>query len=158
MRSSLTVFVAMCILVEWLPTILCAQDKPASPAARRANPALAQIEDQAGLPRVLLLGDSISMGYTVAVRSELQGKANVHRPPTNCGPTTTGLANLEKWLGEKPWDVIHFNWGLHDLKYVDDRGALVSPKQKDAHQQVPLEQYEKNLRELVIVLKKHTRP
>ena len=43
-----------------------------------------QIEDVKGLPRVLLIGDSISIGYTLPVRNLLYGKANVHRPPVNC--------------------------------------------------------------------------
>ena len=64
----------------------------------------------AALPRVLLIGDSISMGYTEPTRKLLQGKANVVRIPVNGGPTTTGLENLEKWLGAEWWDVIHFNW------------------------------------------------
>jgi hypothetical protein len=68
----------------------------------------------AGLPRVLLIGDSISMGYTLDVRELLKGKANVHRIPTNGGPTTNGLKNIKAWLGDSKWDVIHFNWGLHD--------------------------------------------
>ena len=29
--------------------------------------------------------------------------------------TRFGLARLEQWLGDERWDVIHFNWGLHDL-------------------------------------------
>jgi lysophospholipase L1-like esterase len=79
--------------------------------------ALAPIEDRAGLPRVLLIGDSISMGYTLEVRARLQGVANVHRIPINGGATEVGLANIDSWLGESSWDVIHFNFGLHDAKY-----------------------------------------
>lgn len=109
-------------------------------ADRKARPnlAFAPVQDDPALPRVLLIGDSISIGYTPAVRAALAGKANVHRPATNCGPTTLGLAELDKWLGSGKWDVIHFNWGLHDLRI--DNGV--------SHQ-VPLEQYEKNLTELV---------
>lgn len=128
--------------------------KPKPAAKRVENPAMKPIDDQPGLPRVLLIGDSISIGYTLAVREELKGRANVHRPTTNCGPTTNGLANLEKWLGDKPWDVIHFNWGLHDLKYMNAQGTLLNPADPKANQQVPPEQYEKNLRELVARLKK----
>jgi len=72
------------------------------------------VEDVPGLPRVLLIGDSISRGYTLAVRKSLAGKANVHRAPANCGPTATGLAKLPVWLEGGPWDVIHFNFGIHD--------------------------------------------
>ena len=122
--------------------------------AQQSNPAYAQVEDQPGLPRVLLLGDSISIGYTVAVRNELKGIANVHRPPENCSSTRTGLQKIEKWLGEKPWDVIHFNFGLHDLKYVaGDSADLVPVTTANAHRQVPLEEYEKNLETIVQKLK-----
>jgi lysophospholipase L1-like esterase len=72
------------------------------------------IEDVPGLPRVLLIGDSVSRGYTQAVRRILEGKANVHRAPANCGPTASGIRNLDVWLGEGRWDVIHFNFGIHD--------------------------------------------
>ena len=116
---------------------------------------MAKVEDVAGLPRVLLIGDSISIGYTVPVRELLKGKANVHRPLTNCGPTTRGVAEIEKWLGDGKWDVIHFNWGLHDLKYMGPRGQnLADPKAKDSAQQVPIDEYEKNLRKLVARMKK----
>jgi lysophospholipase L1-like esterase len=80
--------------------------------------ALAPVSDAAGLPRVLLIGDSISIGYTLQVREKLQGKANVHRIPMNGGATEVGLAKIDDWLGEGKWDVIHFNFGLHDAKYA----------------------------------------
>src|SRR5262249_4795155 len=82
----------------------------------KADPAFAPVKDDPALPRVLLIGDSISIGYTVPARKLLQGKANVHRIPENGGPTSNGSAKLDKWLGDGKWDVIHFNWGLHDLK------------------------------------------
>lgn len=129
--------------------------KKKTPPKRQPNPAMVKVEDVAGLPRVLLIGDSISIGYTVPVRELLKGKANVHRPLTNCGPTTKGVAEIEQWLGDGKWDVIHFNWGLHDLKYMGPQGQnLADPKAKDSAQQVPIDEYEKNLRKLVARLKK----
>lgn len=139
MRSCLlTLLLLMCCAPAW------AQKKP--------NPVFAPIEDVENLPRVLLIGDSISIGYTLAVRDELRGIANVHRIPTNGGPTTNGLKQLDKWLGNKPWDVIHFNWGLHDLKYMNEKGTLVPVS--EGKQQVPPADYEKNLEELVTRLQK----
>jgi len=140
-----------------LLAVLCLVTAPAALAGagkekRRADPAMDAIVDEPGLPRVLLIGDSISIGYTVPTRELLKGKANVHRPPTNCGPTTTGLRELDKWLGDGKWDAIHFNWGLHDLKYMDGKGGLV-PVEK-GKQQVPIDPYEKNLDDLVQRLKK----
>jgi acyl-CoA thioesterase-1 len=111
--------------------------------AKAPDPAMAPIQDVAGLPRVLLIGDSISIGYTLPVRKLLDGKANVHRIPTNGGPTKNGVANLAKWLGAAKWDVIHFNFGLHDLKHMEDGKRQVEPAE-----------YEQNLRTLVAELKK----
>jgi len=119
---------------------------------RRVHHALQKVEDVPGLPRVLLIGDSISIGYTVPTRELLKGKANVQHPRDNCGPTTRGLEKLDAWLGEKKWDVIHFNFGLHDLKYINDKGALVPVA--EGHQQVPIDEYRKNLDEIVTRLKK----
>ena len=72
------------------------------------------VEDDPALPRVLLIGDSVSRAYTQTVRKELTGIANVHRAPANCGPTSTGLKKIDVWLGNGKWDVIHFNFGIHD--------------------------------------------
>lgn len=74
------------------------------------------VQDDPKLPRVLLIGDSISRGYTQDVRKEMAGKANVHRAPENCGPTANGVKKIDIWLGDGKWDVIHFNFGIHDRK------------------------------------------
>jgi len=131
------------------------QAKTTKRSQRPKNPAMAPIEDIKGLPRILLIGDSISIGYTVPAREALRGKANVHRPLTNCGPTTRGLEGLSQWLGNTNWDVIHFNWGLHDLKYLGpNEENLQDPKDPKNHQQVPPKEYEQNLRQLVSQLEK----
>ena len=116
--------------------------KPQAKPKPAGDSALAPIEDVAGLPRVLLIGDSISIGYTLPARALLKGKANVHRPPANCSSTGYGLTMLDAWLGAKKWDVIHFNFGLHDAKL---------PPEGVRH--APPDVYEKNLRELVKRLK-----
>ena len=74
------------------------------------------VKDDPKLPRVLLIGDSVSRGYTLPARVALERKANVHRAPENCGPTSNGIKKMDVWLGEGKWDVIHFNFGIHDRK------------------------------------------
>lgn len=117
-----------------------------------ANPAYAKVEDEAGLPRVLVIGDSISIGYQAPLREALKGKANVHRPMTNCGPTTRGVEQIEDWLGNGRWDVIHFNFGLHDVRHFDDQGKGTDADK--GHRQVSEADYEKNLDQLVMRMKK----
>jgi hypothetical protein len=75
------------------------------------------VADDPQLPRVLLIGDSVSRAYTLGVRKILASRANVHRAPENCGPTANGLKKLETWLasaGPGKWDIIYFNFGIHD--------------------------------------------
>jgi len=149
MRQFLLLLVGSLLVIGFSSSVHSQGNQPKKPKP------LAPIEDQEGLPRVLLIGDSISIGYTLPVRELLKGKANVHRPSANCGPTTRGLQQIDKWLGNGKWDVIHFNWGLHDLKYMGPNGEnLADPKATDSQQQVPPAEYEKNLQLLVKRLKK----
>jgi len=120
---------------------------------------------QAKLPRVLLLGDSISIGYTSAVRKMLAGTAHVFRPmqkgrngrmrPENCAGTDKGLANTDRWLAAEggKWDVIHFNFGLHDLKRVDPKTGRNSNDPEDPRQ-TELADYRKQLEVIVDKLQK----
>lgn len=84
-------------------------------AGKEYASAFADPADDPERPNVLLIGDSISIGYTVDVRKRLAGKADVFRIPGNGKNAAYGLVNLNKWLGTREWDVIHFNWGLWDL-------------------------------------------
>jgi acyl-CoA thioesterase-1 len=102
-------------------------------------PIFPELKEDPALPRVLLIGDSISMYYTPEVRHLLRGKANVYRVPDNGRSTAYGVQNIDYWLGDGRWAVIHFNFGLHDI--------AVSPK--TGKPQVSREDYEKNLRRLV---------
>lgn len=102
--------------------------------AGRAN-AWDFVEDDPKLPRILLIGDSVSRGYTMTVRKQLTGKVNVHRAPANCGPTATGLKRMHVWLGDGNWDLIHFNFGIHDRN-------------------TPLDDYTKRLEQLIEIMQK----
>jgi acyl-CoA thioesterase-1 len=104
------------------------------------------------LPRVLIIGDSISIGYTPFVREMLTNRAEVVHAPGNNASTVVGLEKLDVWLGSNAWSVIHFNWGLHDLKYIDAQKKLVAVDK--GKQWVPVEAYEQNLKALVLRLKK----
>lgn len=100
-----------------------------------------------GIPRVLLIGDSVSMAYTPFVRELLEGKVNVQRIPDNGGPTPNMAGFHNRWLGAYweegfKWDLIHFNFGLHDLRITEGKNYT------------DLETYKENLRQAVAILKK----
>jgi len=101
----------------------------------------ATVVDDPALPRVLLIGDSISIGYTPEVRRLLAGQANVHRIAANAGPTQRGLENIQAWLGAGGWDVIHFNWGIWDTHVFADGRIRTS-----------LDEYKANLNRLADVM------
>lgn len=111
------------------------------------------------LPNVLILGDSISIAYTLKVRERLKGIANVYRPsngnrPSNCNGTLLGVVRLNKWLKmADKWDVIHFNWGLHDLKHVKKAGTHEKSNDPNDPTQATLEVYKKNMESIVAQLK-----
>ena len=139
-----------------------AADQPMPKTAPPVPKEFAPIVDDPALPRVLLIGDSVSVAYTLDVRKNLAGIANVHRIAANGGSTRTALGDygLVRWIkpGDK-WDVIHFNHGLHDLSYrfaddrdKNDKGEYASPT-NGGHPNVALDQYEKNLRVIVARLK-----
>jgi acyl-CoA thioesterase-1 len=117
-------------------------------------------------PRVLILGDSISIGYTPYVQEMMKGEAVVLRPTgkpnpktnqvraENCAGTNNGVKNIDRWLkiDGGNWDVIHFNFGLHDLKRVKSETGGNSNDPNDPHQ-ADLAAYEKQLREITQKLK-----
>lgn len=160
MKKLFSIYCLFCIAVLFALFVSGCSDERSciGKSDEQKSPACRIVEDGRELPNVMLIGDSISGGYTETVRNLLAGKANVYRPlkseekVRHVGPTTIGLQFLDKWLGDKKWDLIHFNWGLHDIKYLDERGKRVCPEK--GRPQVPIEQYEKNLQELVKRMKK----
>jgi hypothetical protein len=74
-----------------------------------------------GLPKVLVLGDSISMGYAPILRRQLAGVADVRRPQCNCGATQFYFRDkngMKDWLGTNRWDVITVNASIWDICYM----------------------------------------
>lgn len=75
-----------------------------------------------GLPNVLILGDSISIGYTPFVRKLLDGRANVSRPKCNCGASQFYLrekGGMRDWTAaHEKWDAIVVGFCIWDICYV----------------------------------------
>ena len=109
------------------------------------------------LARVLILGDSISIGYTPTVAELLAGRVEVHHNPGNAAYTSFGLRHLKDWLAGRPWDVIHFNWGIWDLHCLARDADPLEPSGDQLDRQgvrrTTAAQYGKNLREIVTLLR-----
>lgn len=105
--------------------------------------------DDPKLPRLLVIGDSISMNYGPSAKEALNGVVNYHRNEGNCYSSNYGTQYADYWLGNYTqkgfqWDVIHFNHGLHDLKQNGPDGPYATS----------LETYKANLRTEINILKK----
>jgi GDSL-like Lipase/Acylhydrolase family len=81
-----------------------------------------------GLPRVLLIGDSIARGYGPRVEQLLKGKAYVARLATSKSVGDPALlAEVTLVLGQAKFDVIHFNNGLHGFGYAESEYQKAFP-------------------------------
>lgn len=113
-----------------------------------ASAVVAESANGRPLPKVLIVGDSISIGYTKHLDAMLKDVAQVRHNPGNAAHTQNGVERLDGWLAGAKYDVIHFNWGLHDLKYVKDGKLDLSGTRL-----ATLEEYKANLNILVGKLK-----
>ena len=93
--------------------------------SRRTNP----VVEDGSLPRVLIIGDSISAHYLERLRLLMEGKANIVGEASLDNKKNTWAAvgprfyrsdlaskddNLKNFLAESgPWDIVHFNNGIH---------------------------------------------
>lgn len=90
-------------------------------------------------PKVVLVGDSIRLGYAPIVASRLEGKAIVVSPAPNSGDSANVLKHLEEWVIREQPAIVDFNCGIHDTKKSRAGGRF----------QVSPEAYEGNLRAIV---------
>ncbi len=82
-----------------------------------------------GLPRVLLIGDSITRGYGKQVETSLKYKAYVARLTTSKSLGDPALLDqVSLVLKEHSFDIIHFNNGMHGTGYTEDAYAAALPQ------------------------------
>jgi|TARA_R110000744_G_scaffold262470_2_gene377045 lysophospholipase L1-like esterase len=108
-------------------------------------------------PKILIIGDSISIGYFSKVKEALATKAIVMHNPGNAQHTGTGLEKIKDWIGKEDWDIIQFNWGLWDLCYRHPDSKVYGNRDKTKGTLTnDLQTYRQNLEELVSILKTST--
>jgi lysophospholipase L1-like esterase len=112
-----------------------------------STPVICAQSTEKALPKVVLLGDSIRLGYTPYVEKQLAGQAVVISPKANGGDSGRVLKNLEEWAIREQPAVVHFNCGIHDTKKSKTTGKF----------QVPPDEYAANLRNIVGRLRRETK-
>ncbi len=98
------------------------------------------------MKNIILIGDSIRIGYQDEVISQLAGHADVWAPNENGGTTENVLSHLGEWVIGRHADLLHINCGLHDLRR--EFGALTPA--------VPLDTYAENVRTIISRLRDQT--
>ena len=134
------------------------EQKPAieTPIPVHFQQAMVNPPDNPDLPNILILGDSISIGYTPEVRRLLDGVADVFRPTTNCMYSGYGVLNVEEWIGTRTWDVIHFNFGIWDVQYMLDGEMVINLGEyrlEDLEHRYSTEQHIQNLGKILAALR-----
>lgn len=70
--------------------------------------------------KVVLIGDSIRMGYQPLVIQKLEGKAEVWGPAQNCRHSLWALDHFQEWVADQNPDLVHVNFGIHDASIQPD--------------------------------------
>ncbi len=99
---------------------------------------------------VVLIGDSIRMGYQSHVQQALQGLARVWAPQENGGNSQNVLEHLETWVINQNPDIVHLNCGLHDIKKPFETAPLAGQPA------IPLDAYQTNVREILTYIRDRT--
>lgn len=101
------------------------------------------------MKRVLILGDSISMGYREKVKEKLKGFCEVVFPEENGRFSFYTLWGIHLWIKElgEP-DIVHWNNGLWDLHHEPPRVEALTP----------IDVYEQNLRRIIAEIRRHNNP
>ncbi|HUW82988.1 MAG TPA: SGNH/GDSL hydrolase family protein [Phycisphaerae bacterium] len=91
------------------------------------------------MKEVVLIGDSIRMGYQAFVERELGDELALWWPEENGGTSRNILDHLDDWVISRRPALVHINCGLHDLK--KERGS--------SEALVPLDEYGRNVAKIL---------
>ncbi len=96
-----------------------------------------QSGEVSALPQILLLGDSIRIGYCGTVKKQLDGMYDVRFPNENCQYTQHTFVSLSFWkelIGPSPaavhfncghWDIAHWDGEKESLNTVEEYGKML---------------------------------
>ncbi len=85
--------------------------------------------NETNLPRVLLIGDSITRAYYPQVEKHLEGRAYVARLSSSAFISDSVLIKqIEMVLGAYKFDVIHFNNGMHGWQHSEKEYEQAFPE------------------------------
>src|SRR5205823_9742621 len=131
MKIRVNLIGALCLAAGFASSVAVAKPDAAPPACEAIEWCDIWIShaNETNLPRVLLIGDSITRGYYPEVEERLAGKAFVARLATSrfvADPVL--LKEISLVLDETKFDVIHFNNGMHGWQHSEGEYRKVFPE------------------------------
>ena len=107
--------------------------------------------------RILIIGDSISIGYTPYVQEYLRDEADIYHNPGNAQHSGTGIDSIVNWIGDSEWNIIQFNWGLWDLCYRHPDSKVQGNRDKvNGRITYHIDDYRNNLDAIVKLIRKNS--
>ena len=94
------------------------------------------------MKKLVLIGDSIRMGYENEVKKLLADKVEIFAPVENGGNSRRVKSKLDEWVIDQSPDILHINCGLHDIKREFSSGEVA----------VSLSEYKINLQYILTVV------
>lgn len=119
-------FISATMLLSLQPGSLRAEAQPDGSAKQRLEAVewcdvWQPNQTKSGLPRVLLIGDSITRGYYPVVQKQLEGKALVDRLSSSAFVSDPMLlAQVAMVLDNTHYDIVHFNNGMHGWQHSEE--------------------------------------
>jgi GDSL-like lipase/acylhydrolase family protein len=119
------------VVISFVP-VINAQPASVSPSARESiewcDIWISQA-NETNLPRVLLIGDSITRDYFPEVEKHLAGRAYVGRLSSSAFISDPALLQqIEMVLSQYKFDIIHFNNGMHGWQHSEKEYEQAFPK------------------------------
>ena len=111
------------------------------------NVAAATVDYDPQKSSILLIGDSIRLGYCKTVREQLADVANVFYPTENCRNTQYVITKLYAWSKEYPADeikLVQFNCGHWDIAHWNGYEESLTT----------LAEYRRNIKMIIHLLRK----
>lgn len=124
---------------------------------------IASAQATSTIPKVLVLGDSISLGYTPVIQKNLESRFSVTH---GCGAGETKrcnngfaaliVARLPQFFAKGDSDIVTFNTGIHDMS-VSVRGLKDGLPCAQKSRITPIDKYRSDLNTIFDYLTKHSK-
>lgn len=109
-----TTLIILFHIIILLPS--CQQENSGNPIQKEiVETNVCSMDDSNGKPGILIVGDSVSTGYTSRLKRQFPSNQVIHNS-CNARNTRNGIENINEWASHlNQWEICTINHGLHDI-------------------------------------------